>query len=121
MAFPQLYKTQIMNKAELLDAISDQTGQTKADISQTLDAFIETVGATLAKGDKLLLVGFGTFETQHRAARTGRNPQTGAAIEIAEATLPKFSPGKALKDRVIEAHKPKEVPAAKPAKKPKKK
>ena len=106
-----------MNKAELLDALVDQTGQAKADISQTLDAFLETVGATLAKGEKIQLVGFGTFEPQHRAARTGRNPQTGAAIEIAEATLPKFTPGKVLKDRVAEAHKPKEVPAAKPKKK----
>jgi DNA-binding protein HU-beta len=59
-------------------------------------------------------VGFGTFETQHRAARTGRNPQTGAALDIAAAVLPKFSPGKALKDRVGEAHQPKVEPTAKP-------
>ena len=106
-----------MNKAELLDALVDPTGQAKADISQILDAFMETVGVTLAKGDKVQMVGFGTFEPQHRAARAGRNPQTGAAIEIAEATLPKFTPGKVLKERVAEAHKPLEVPAAKPNKK----
>jgi DNA-binding protein HU-beta len=106
-----------MNKAELLDAIADQTGQTKTDIAQSLDALLETVGATLAKGDKVQLVGFGTFEPQHRAARTGRNPQTGAAIEIAEATFPKFTPGKLLKDRVVEAHRPKEVPSSKSKKK----
>jgi len=106
-----------MNKAELLQSLSEQTGQHKDDISKTLDALLETIGATLAKGDKLLLVGFGTFEAQHRAARTGRNPQTGEPIEIAEATLPKFTPGKALKDRVAEAHKPKEAPKPKKAKK----
>ena len=107
-----------MNKAELLDALSGQTGQAKDEVSKTLDALLDIIGSTLAKGDKLLLVGFGTFEIQHRAARAGRNPQTGAPIEIAEATLPKFSPGKALKDRVAEAHRPKEPPKASP--KPKK-
>jgi DNA-binding protein HU-beta len=105
-----------MNKAELLDALSGQTGQTKDEVSKTLDALLDIIGSTLAKGDKLLLVGFGTFEIQHRAARAGRNPQTGAAIEIAEATLPKFSPGKLLKDRVAEAHRPKETPKASPKK-----
>ncbi len=99
-----------MNKAELLDALS---GQTKDEVSKTLDALLDIIGSTLAKGDKLLLVGFGTFEIQHRAARAGRNPQTGAPIEIAEATLPKFSPGKALKERVAEAHRPKAAPEAK--------
>ncbi len=94
-----------MNKAELIDTLAGQTDQTKADITRTLDALLDTIEATVARGDKVQLVGFGTFETQHRAARTGRNPQTGAAIEIAEATLPKFSPGKAFKDRVAEAHK----------------
>jgi len=96
-----------MNKAELITAIADQTGQTKVDVTETLDALLDIIGATLAQGDKLQLTGFGIFETQHRAARAGRNPQTGEAIEIAESTSPKFTPGKALKERVAEAHKPK--------------
>jgi nucleoid DNA-binding protein len=103
-----------MNKAELIDALAAQTGYTKAELSRTLEALLETITVTLAAGGKLQLIGFGTFETQHRAARTGRNPQTGASLEIAEATLPKFTPGKALKDRVAEAHKPKAAPAKTP-------
>ena len=99
-----------MNKAGLITALADQTGQNKAEVTRTLDALMETIGATLAQGGRLLLVGFGTFDIQHRSARVGRNPQTGVAIEIAEATLPKFSPGKALKDRVAVAHKPKAPP-----------
>jgi len=106
-----------MNKAELIDTLAEQTSQTKADITRTLNALLETIEATLATGDKLQLVGFGTFETQHRAARTGRNPQTGATLEIAESTLPKFTPGKALKDRIAEAHKPKASSAGKAKKK----
>ena len=96
-----------MNKAELIDAITEKTGQTQADTIKTIDALMETIEATVAKGDKVLLVGFGTFEPQHRAARAGRNPQTGEPLEIAEATLPKFTPGKSFKERVMEAHKPK--------------
>ena len=99
-----------MNKAELITALADQTDQTKAEVTGTLDALLEIVSATLAQGGKLQLTGFGSFETHHRAARAGRNPQTGEAIEIAEAVLPKFTPGKLLKDRVAEAHKPKPPP-----------
>jgi DNA-binding protein HU-beta len=102
-----------MNKAELIDAIADKTGQTRADTTNALDALLETIEVTVAKGDKVLLVGFGTFEPHHRAARPGRNPQTGEPIEIAEATLPKFTPGKLFKDRVVEAHKPKPKATAK--------
>ena len=101
-----------MNKAELVDSITEKTGHTQADTIKTLDALLETIEATVAKGDKVLLVGFGTFEPHHRAARPGRNPQTGEPIEIAEATLPKFSPCKLFKDRVVEAHKPKVKPKA---------
>ena len=101
-----------MNKAELIDSITEKTGQTQADTIKTVDALMETIEATVAKGDKVLLVGFGTFEPQHRAARAGRNPQTGEPLEIAEATLPKFTPGKLFKDRVVEAHKPKPKPKA---------
>ncbi len=92
-----------MNKAELIDTLAGQTGQTKVDITRTLDALQDTIETTIARGDKAQLVGFGTFEPQHRAARTGRNPQTGATLEIAAATLPKFSPGKAFKDRMTES------------------
>jgi nucleoid DNA-binding protein len=116
-----LFLIATMNKTELITALADQTGQTKAEVTGTLDALLETIGASLAQGGKLQLTGFGSFETQHRAARAGRNPQTGAAIEIAETTSPKFIPGKALKDRVAEAHKPKPPPppAAAEARKPK--
>ena len=101
-----------MNKAELINSISEKTGHTQLDTLKTLDALMETIEATVAKGDKVLLVGFGTFEPHHRNARPGRNPQTGEPIEIAEATLPKFTPGKLFKDRVVEAHKPKPKPKA---------
>ena len=100
-----------MNKTELIDSIADKTDQAKADVTKVLDALMETIEATVAGGDKVLLVGFGTFEPQHRNARVGRNPQTGEPLEIAEATLPKFTPGKLFKDRVVEAHKPKPKPA----------
>jgi nucleoid DNA-binding protein len=103
-----------MNKAELIDALAAQTGQAKTDINRILEALLDTITTTLIQGEKLQLIGFGTFETQHRAARTGRNPQTGASLEIAAATLPKFTPGKALKDRVAAAHQPKAAPAEKP-------
>ena len=102
-----------MNKAELIDSVTEKTGHTQADTIKTIDALMETIEATVAKGDKVLLVGFGTFEPHHRAARPGRNPQTGEPIEIAEATLPKFTPGKLFKDRVVEAHKPKPKATAK--------
>jgi DNA-binding protein HU-beta len=111
-----------MNKAELLTAIAKQTGQHKDGVTVTVNALLDIVGATLAKGDKLVLVGFGTFEIRKRAARAGRNPQTGEPIQIKAATLPHFSAGKLLKDRVAEAHKPKPPPAAaKPGRKPRKK
>ena len=100
-------RTITMNKAELIDSITEKTGHTQADTIKTLDALIETIEATVAGGGKVQLVGFGNFEPHHRAARAGRNPQTGEPIEIAEATLPKFTPGKLFKDRVVEAHKPK--------------
>ncbi len=101
-----------MNKAELIDSIAEKTGHTHVDTLKALDALLETIEATVAGGDKVQLVGFGTFEPQHRAARAGRNPQTGEPIEIAEATHPKFTPGKLFKDRVVEAHKPKPKPKA---------
>ncbi len=101
-----------MNKTELIDSIAEKTDQAKAYVAKVLDALMETIEATVVKGDKVQLVGFGTFEPQHRNARPGRNPQTGEPLEIAEATLPKFTPGKSFKERVVEAHKPKPKPAS---------
>lgn len=89
-----------MNKTELVDAIAKKASISKKDAAAALEAFTETVGKTLKKGDKIQLIGFGTFEVGKRSARTGRNPQTGETIKIAAAKTPKFKPGKALKDLV---------------------
>jgi len=86
-----------MNKAELIASISEDTGLTRTDVLKVLDAFIEEVTRTLKRGDRVALVGFGTFGISKRKARTGRNPQTGAAIKIAARRLPRFMPGKQLK------------------------
>ncbi len=89
-----------MNKTELVDAIVKKSGLTKKDATAALDAFTETVAKALKKGDKIQLVGFGTFEVTKRAAREGKNPQTGEKIKIPACKAPKFKPGKALKDAV---------------------
>jgi DNA-binding protein HU-beta len=89
-----------MNKTELVAAIADKAGLTKKDAEAAVKAFTDVVSAQLKKGDKVQLVGFGTFETAKRAARTGRNPQTGKEIKIAASVAPKFKAGKALKDAV---------------------
>ena len=89
-----------MNRQELVDAMAAKAGLSKAAADAAVKAFIETVGDELQNGGKVQLVGFGTFETTKRAARTGRNPQTGAATKIAACTAPKFKAGKALKDKV---------------------
>ncbi len=89
-----------MNKTELIAALADKAKVSKKDAAAVLDAFVETTTETLAKKDKITLIGFGTFETRERAARTGRNPQTGKEIKIAASTAPAFKPGKALKDAV---------------------
>lgn len=89
-----------MNKAELIDAIADKSGLSKADSGRALDAFVDAISAALKNNDQVTVVGFGTFLTRQRAARTGRNPQTGAEIQIAAANVPAFKPGKALKDAV---------------------
>lgn len=87
-----------MNKSELIDAIAAKAGLTKADAGKALDAFTAVVEDTLKAGDSITLVGFGTFKVQERAERQGRNPATGEALTIAAAKLPKFAPGKSLKD-----------------------
>lgn len=89
-----------MNKAELINAIAEHANLSKADAGRSLDALTKTVEATLKAGDSITLVGFGSFEVKARAARTGRNPQTGREITIAAANVPSFKPGKGLKDAV---------------------
>ncbi|ODC03676.1 DNA-binding protein HU [Terasakiispira papahanaumokuakeensis] len=89
-----------MNKSELIDAIAASADIPKASAGRALDALIETVSGSLQKGEPVVLVGFGTFDVKDRAARTGRNPQTGQPIQIAAAKVPSFKPGKALKDAV---------------------
>lgn len=86
-----------MNKTEFVAAIADQAGLSKKDAEKALKAFTDTVTAELKKGEKVQLVGFGTFEVSERAAREGRNPQTGKAMKIAASKAPKFKAGKALK------------------------
>ena len=89
-----------MNKAELIEAMAKQNQLSKRDNEAVLQAFIDVTGKELKKGGKVQMVGFGTFETGKRAARTGKNPQTGAEIKIPAATVPKFKAGKGLKDLV---------------------
>ena len=87
-----------MNKTELASAIAEKAEISKKDAEKALKAFTEVVAEELKKGEKIQLVGFGTFEVAERAARTGRNPQTGETMKIAASVAPKFKPGKALKD-----------------------
>jgi DNA-binding protein HU-beta len=111
-----------MNRAELVENVAKTTGQPKSEVTRTLSAFIHTITGALSKGDKVTLVGFGTFERRMRKARTGRNPRTLAPLKIAAAKVPAFRAGKELKDIVngrakqpnLVLAKPK---AAKPAKK----
>ncbi|GEK46083.1 HU family DNA-binding protein [Halomonas pacifica] len=89
-----------MNKSELIEAIAASADIPKAAATRALDAMVEAVTDSLKKGDSVSLVGFGTFAVKERAARTGRNPQTGQPIEISAAKVPSFKAGKALKDSV---------------------
>jgi len=89
-----------MNKSELIDSIAENSGLSKADSGRALDAVIASVSGALKDNDQVTIVGFGTFLVRQRAARVGRNPQTGAEIQIAAANVPAFKPGKALKDAV---------------------
>lgn len=89
-----------MNKAELIGAVAQQSGLTKKDSEAAIDALVSVVEETLAKQEKVVLVGFGTFETKNRAARKGRNPQTKETITIPASKAPVFKAGKSLKDRV---------------------
>ncbi len=89
-----------MNKTELIEAIAASADIPKAAAGRALDAVVDSITDALKKGDSVALVGFGTFGVKDRAARTGRNPQTGAPIQIAAARVPGFKAGKALKDAV---------------------
>ncbi len=89
-----------MNKSELIEVVAKQSDISKAAAGRALDAAIAAIKQALKKGNDVTLVGFGTFTVAKRAARAGRNPQTGEAIKIKAAKLPKFRPGKALKDAV---------------------
>ena len=89
-----------MNKTELVAAMAEKAGLSKKSAEAALKAFEEVVAEELKKGEKIQLVGFGTFEVSERAARTGRNPQTGAEMKIAASKAPKFKAGKALKDSI---------------------
>lgn len=89
-----------MTKAELIDKVASGAGLSKADASKALDSTLNSIKASLKKGQKVTLVGFGTFGVVKRKARKGRNPRTGAVINIPAAKTPKFSAGKALKDAV---------------------
>lgn len=89
-----------MNKLELVNTISRKMGATKKDADKAVTAFIDTVTEALVEGRKVQLIGFGTFEVRERAARKGRNPQTGEEIEIPASKIPAFKAGKSLKDSV---------------------
>jgi DNA-binding protein HU-alpha len=89
-----------MNKAQLVDVMAEKSELSKAEAKAALEHILEGITASLRDGEPVQLVGFGTFKLNHRAARTGRNPQTGAEIQIAAANIPAFVPGKALKDSV---------------------
>ena len=89
-----------MNKSELLAAMAAKSGLSQADAGKALSAFCDVVGETLQTGGEVQITGFGSFGVSERAARTGRNPQTGATLQIAASKAPKFKAGKALKDAV---------------------
>ena len=88
------------NKAQLVEKVAEKTNLTKKDVTAAVEALFETIEETLASGDKVQVIGFGTFEVRDRAARKGRNPQTGEEIQIPASKVPGFKAGKALKDAV---------------------
>ncbi|MBO6133671.1 MAG: HU family DNA-binding protein [Lachnospiraceae bacterium] len=109
-----------MNKGELVEAIVKETGVEKKDVDSVLKSFTKTITEQLVKRDRIQLIGFGTFETRERAARSGRNPQTGEVIQIAASIAPVFKAGKALKAAVAkppEKEKKKKTTAKKTTKK----
>ena len=89
-----------MNKAQLVDAVAKESSLTKADAANAVNAVIKSISDSLATGDSVMLIGFGTFSIRERAARTGRNPRDGKPIDIPASKIPAFKAGKALKDAV---------------------
>ncbi|UOQ42706.1 HU family DNA-binding protein [Halobacillus salinarum] len=89
-----------MNKTDLINAVSEKADLSKKDATQAVDSVFESIMGSLKDGEKVQLIGFGNFEVRERAARKGRNPQTGEEIEISASKVPAFKPGKALKDAV---------------------
>ena len=89
-----------MKKVELVESVAEKAGLTKADATRAIDAFVETISETLAKGDKVPVAGFGTFAVSERAAREGRNPRTGEPVKIEARKVVSFKAGSALKDAV---------------------
>ena len=89
-----------MNKGELVAIVAEKSGITKKEAATAVETVFESISDALVKKDKVQMIGFGTFETRERAARTGRNPQTGQEIKIAASVIPAFKPGKALKEAV---------------------
>lgn len=89
-----------MNKSELVDAAASSSGLPKVDMQRALDSVLDEITAAVKKGEKVALLGFGNFELRERAARTGRNPQTGAEMQVPASKAPAFKPGKAFKDAV---------------------
>ena len=87
-----------MNKGELIEKVVDMTGLSKKEGEAAVNAFVDVIQNSLKKGEKVAIAGFGTFDVSHRKARTGRNPQTGEEIKIAESKNPKFKPGKSFKE-----------------------
>jgi DNA-binding protein HU-beta len=106
-----------MNKAELIAAVAAKTEHSKKMTEEAVNAILAVIAETVAKRDAVQIIGFGTFKTATRAARTGRNPQTGAALKIAEATLPKFTPGATFKKQVAEGGQKGKTSKAKKTKK----
>lgn len=94
-----------MNKSELIDAVAAKTELTKAAAGQAVDVVLDTIAEAVAKGDSVSVIGFGTFESRKRAARSGKSPLTGEVIKIAATTVPAFKAGKAFKDRVAAGKK----------------
>ena len=86
-----------MNKAELIEKVAEVTGLSKKEGESAVNAFVDVIQGSLKKGEKVAIAGFGTFDVSHRKARTGRNPQTGEEIKIAESKTPKFKAGKSFK------------------------
>jgi len=90
----------VVTKTDLIDKVAAETGLTKKDSAKAVDAVFNSIAEALKDGDKVQIIGFGTFEVRERAARMGRNPQTGAELEIPARKVPAFKPGKVLKDMV---------------------